>query len=313
MGNLLTGWPGLGSVQGEVAALSAAFVWALATVLFGLLGKRLPPLLLNLVKGLIALGLLGITLVIRGQPPVAIDLGPLLILLLSGVVGIGLGDTAYFTAVNTLGPRRALLMESLAPPLAALLAGFALQELLPVRAWLGIGLTVAGVAWVISERLPVAAGMEATRAPHWRSVSWGALSALGQATGAVMSRSVLVDTGVDPLWSSFLRLLGGLIVLLPLLARQGWPQLRPQIQQLRSQRLLAGVAIAAFLGTYLGIWLQQTAFKYTETGIAQSLTATSPLFVLPMVALLGERISPRAILGVSLSIFGIVLLFWRGG
>jgi drug/metabolite transporter (DMT)-like permease len=59
------------------------------------------------------------------------------ILALSGVIGIGLGDTAYFAAINRLGPRRALLLETLAPPIAALLALVFLQEALSLRAWLG--------------------------------------------------------------------------------------------------------------------------------------------------------------------------------
>jgi drug/metabolite transporter (DMT)-like permease len=68
------------------------------------------------------------------------------------------------------------------------------------------------------------------------------------------------------------------------------------------------VALAALLGTYLGIWLQQISFKYTPAGIAQALLATSPLFVLPLAAASGDRISWRAILGVLVAIGGIWLL-----
>ena len=69
------------------------------------------------------------------------------------------------------------------------------------------------------------------------------------------------------------------------------------------------VAIAAFGSTYLGIWLQQTSLKFAPTGIAQTLLATSPIFILPIMALMGEKVSIRAILGVLLAIGGISLLF----
>ncbi|MEL6456276.1 MAG: EamA family transporter, partial [Cyanobacteria bacterium J06623_5] len=48
--------------------------------------------------------------------------------------------------------------------------------------------------------------------------------------------------------------------------------------------------------------------KYTAAGIAQALLATSPLFILPMAALLGERISQRAIWGVAAALAGVWLL-----
>ncbi|MDB9494872.1 EamA family transporter, partial [Spirulina subsalsa CS-330] len=69
------------------------------------------------------------------------------------------------------------------------------------------------------------------------------------------------------------------------------------------------ITIAAFGGTYLAIWLQQIALKYTATGTAQTLLATSPLFVLPLAALWGETITPRSVLGVGIAIAGIALLF----
>lgn len=288
---------------GELAALTAACLWAVATVMFGRLGKALSPLVLNLAKGAIALILLALTLALVGQSPAGLDRLAVGILALSGVIGIGLGDTAYFAAINRLGPRRALLLETLAPPLAALLALIFLQEALGARAWLGIALTLAGVVWVIAERVPGAAG--AAEADP-RGIVYGVLAALGQATGAVMSRAVLADTEVAPMWSSLLRLGGGVIVILAILRYRG-PVAGP-LRPLQSPRLLAGVALAAVLGTYLAIYLQQTALKYSATGVAQALTSTSPLFVLPLAAALGERVSPRAIAGAVVALVGVGIL-----
>ncbi|MBE9077452.1 DMT family transporter [Romeria aff. gracilis LEGE 07310] len=289
--------------RGEIAALGAAFLWAVSTLMFGRLGKQLVPLLLNFVKGSMALGFILLTLLWRTQSAPELPLFSVLFLLLSGVIGIGLGDTAYFAALNHLGPRRVLLMEALAPPMSALLALLFLQERLPAIAWVGITLSVGGVAWVITERVPDV-HPQGENLP--RGVTLGLLAALGQAVGAVLSRAALADTAVDPLWSTLLRLGAGLVCMLALLrarpqAGGGWPALR-------SPLLLGGVAIAAFLGTYLAIWLQQTALKYSPTGIAQSLTATSPLFILPMALLLGERISARAVLGALVAIAGVWLL-----
>jgi len=72
--------------------------------------------------------------------------------------------------------------------------------------------------------------------------------------------------------------------------------------------LWRGIVFATFTGTYLGIWLQQTSLKLTNAGIAQTLLATSPLFVLPIAAWRGEKISIRAIVGVLVAFVGIGLL-----
>ena len=290
-------------MRGELAALTAACLWAVATVMFGRLGKALSPLVLNLAKGSIALGLLALTLLLLGQSTAGLDRQAVGVLAFSGVIGIGLGDTAYFAAINRLGPRRALLLETLAPPIAALMALAFLQEALSVRSWLGIGLTLAGVVWVIAERMPGSA--IPTWANRW-GIVYGVLAALGQATGAVMSRAVLADTAVGPLWSSLLRLAGGCIIILGILRYQG--PVVGVLRPLKSPRLLAGVALAALLGTYLAIYLQQMALKYAPTGVAQALTSTSPLFVLPLAAVLGDRVSVRAVAGAAVALAGIAIL-----
>lgn len=289
---------------GELAALGAAFLWATSAVVYTHLGQKISPLVLNLSKGVIAVGYIAITLVLQGNFfPSNINGINLGLLLLSGVLGIGLGDTFYFEALNNLGARRTLLLEALAPPLAALIALMVLKENLSLIAWAGIFLTILGVSWVISERVP---GTNNKVANPLRGISFALLSALGQAGGAVLSRAALATTTINPLWSTLLRIVGGVAILLlwmPLKKESGW------LQPLQSKKLLGIIAITALFSTYLGIWLQQTALKYTATGIAQALISTSPLFVLPIALWMGEKVSFRAFLGVLVAIGGVALLF----
>jgi drug/metabolite transporter (DMT)-like permease len=337
---------------GETAALVAAFVWAVSTLMFGRLGQQLAPLVLNVAKGVWAIAFILITLAAQSllfsdpalPNPTApnptlpnIPLGAVFALLMSGALGIGLGDTAYFAAINSLGPRRALLLETLAPAIAAVLAWIFLAERLSFAAIFGIVLTLGGIAWVISERSP-----DLATSQQKKGLKIGLLAALCQATGAVLSRAALANTTVDPLWSTLLRLAAGLASLALLAALQ--PQLLGKAQPsevtssspatfnqtadrtlpgqtrtfktrwqqswiaLKQPSTIFSVAIVAFFATYLGIWLQQIALKYTATGIAQALLATSPLFVLPMAAALGDRINTRAILGVVIALVGLWIL-----
>lgn len=307
--------------RGELAALSAALIWAIASVVYSGMGRHLPPLLLNLAKGLIAVVLLLVTLLVRGDLLPEVPLTAIGLLLASGAIGIGFGDTAYFAALNCLGARRALVLESLAPPLAALLALVFLQEQLRLQAWVGIALTIAGVAWVVIERAPIAAQVQ----HPLQGVGFGVLAAFGQAGGAVLSRAALAGTEINPLWSTLVRLVAGILVLLiwlivqqTILQKAATPLDLQPLRLLRSspkeqsRRFLTVLVGTAFASTYLAIWLQQISLKYTATGIAQSLSATSPLFVIPIALWRGEPVSVRSILGVLLALGGIWLLFTRG-
>jgi drug/metabolite transporter (DMT)-like permease len=295
------------SVRGELAALTAAFLWAVAAVFYRRAGERIPARELNLIKGVLAIALLLLTLGLSGGLKVpALPRRAWGLLLISGALGIGLGDTAYFEALKALGTRRALLLGILSPPLSAVIARVFLNERLDVTAWLGIALTVGGVAWVVSERTP-----EVKAEAHvdlGRGLLFGLAAALMQSVGAILSRMALTETTVSPLWSAVIRLLAGFVVLVIWIALA-----RRQVGTWRgsggARELWATVVFAIFTGTYLAVWLQQISFKFANVGTAQTLLATSQLFILPIAALQGERISQRAILGAVVALSGVALLF----
>ncbi len=287
-------------LTGELAALSAAFLWALASVIYARI--RASPLALNLGKGLIAIALLTLTLLFQGDIP-QIPGQSLFLLLLSGVIGIGFGDSVYLAALRAMGARRTLLFEALAPPLAAILALIFLNEELSSWSWIGMGLTIAGVTWVISERSPDL--QKTVRNRRW-GIVYALLAAISQASGAVLSRAALADTPLSPTWGAFLRLCSGVFVLVLWGIGQG--KLKAWVLELRSQTIFRRLCLAAFGGTYLGIWLQQISLKYAAAGVAQTLGATSPLFVLPIAIWLGDRVSIRAGLGAITAVVGVALL-----
>ncbi|MFB2771853.1 DMT family transporter [Pelatocladus sp. BLCC-F211] len=302
------------SFQGEIAALSAACLWAIASVVYGRLGERIPPVQLNFMKGIVAIALLLLTIVLSGELFPNIPPTPLCLILLSGVVGIGLGDTVFFASINTLGPRRALLMGTLAPPITAIGAMIFLQEKLNLSAWCGILLTILGVAWVVTERTPEDGGdggrVSGSAMRLWWGIGFGVLAAIANAMGALFSRAAFSNANVSPLWAALLRLSAGVLILL-LWGLFFQPKNRTiPYSDWRSARLIPAIIFAAFCGTYLGIWLQQIALKFTVAGIASTLLQTSPVFIIPIGIWLGEKVSWRAIAGVMIAIAGIGLLFY---
>lgn len=287
--------------KGELAALSSALLWAVSSVVYTRLGLHLSPLFLNLVKGGLAIAMVGCTLLLQAEG-IELDPGALALLAISGICGIGCGDTAYFSALNCLGSRRTLLLETLAPPMATVLAWVFLGESVSARSGIGIFLVLGGVAWVISER---SISTPTDSAKQLRGLGFALVAAIAQASGAVLSRAALAETSISPLWATLVRLSAGEAILLLV----WWWQ--PRDRDLRwvfSMRLWAILGVTAFFSTYLAIWLQQTSLKFAPAGIAQTLSATSPLFVLPLAIWMGERVSGRSILGVAIALGGIALL-----
>ena len=298
----------MGNFQGEFYALGAALLWALSSILFKTLGKTIRPLELNLIKGISGFVLFAITSLVIGEIFTSIRPAAVIALAISGAVGIGFGDTMFFEAINRLGARRSLLITILAPPMTVIFAWIFLRESLSMAAWIGILITILGVAWVITEKNK---NEQEENKFTWLGVFFGFLAALTQAGGAVLSRWALTESSVSALQSALIRLLAGTVVLLLwiLIRREkigGWLKPAPKKQ-------LWGILTAVILfGTYIAIWMQQLAFKFTNVGIAQTLLATSPLFILPLSALQKERLSLRSVLGVLVSIAGVALIFLAG-
>ncbi|MEM5775483.1 MAG: DMT family transporter, partial [Anaerolineaceae bacterium] len=277
-----------------------------ASSIFERAGKKIVPVELNLIKGILALVFIGFSLWITGEAFENISLKSALLLMTSGIIGIGVGDTAYFRSLDALGARKALLIGSVSPAVTTIIAMIFLNETLSVQAWIGIVVTIAGITWVISEQ--ASNNNHQDRRHVVQGVLFGLIATLGQSIGAVLSRSVLSQTEVSPLQSNLLRLSAGVIfltiwIIVSKIRIGGWTKLE------KPRATAAQLVSATFLGTFLGMWSQQIAFKLTQVGIAQTLSSTSPLFILPISLLGGEKISARAVLGALVAVVGILLLF----
>lgn len=292
---------------GELSAVSAAILWAIGSHLFARIGRDgVPAGAMNLGKLVIAGVALGATsfvttghVVPTGAPPHALWL-----LAASAIVGLTIGDTAYFGAILALGVPRAILLLSSAPVFAALGGYLWLGERLDARALVGMVLVFAGIALVV---LRPSQGAERGLS---RGVALGLVAGIGQAAGSLLSRRAM-QVGIDPLAAASGRILIGLVgvLVVALVTRDvhGWSK------TLLVRRTLVRISVAAMIGTYCGIWLAQTALLHSRsTGVAATLLATSPVFALPMAHLLGhERMTVRSSLGVLTAVAGIAALSLR--
>lgn len=292
---------------GESAALAAAACWATASLLYG--RTRMSAAGMNFCKNVLASVLLIVHLaflsVIFSRPMFSADAHAWWWLGLSGVIGIVLGDTFYFRSLQILGPRRALIVSTTAPMFAVLFGWTLLGETLGLVALSGMLLTLAGIVWVISERQIKDEAPGLFPGTVRAGIVQGMLAAICLALGGVAAKVGMENC--DPVEASYIRLSVSAAGALVVVTATG--RFRDTIRQVTKPEVARRFVPAAILGTWLGIWFSQVAYKESKVAIATTLLSTSPLFVIPMVRVFfGVRISTRAILGTLVAIVGIALL-----
>lgn len=289
-------------MTGEIAALTTALCWAIAARLFRLLGRSFSPLAMNFWKGSISIVLLSIATQFF-LPSVSLPPSAWYWLLLSGAIGIGLGDTFFFQALNKIGDAQTMLVaETLAPIFTALLAMAWIGEWLSWQQWLGIAVVIVSVDMIVK--------LQKRSALELFSLSgyvFAALAALCQAVGAVISRDILVSYELDALNASQIRLIGGLVIItsLMLAMKQRW--LPETVNAMRTWGLCF---VTTLIGTVLAIYLQMVAFSATKAAVVQTLFASSVVLSLGLAWVLGERVSRATLIWSLLALVGVAILVW---
>lgn len=286
---------------GQFAALLAASFWAVATLLYHRAGSHFSPLQMNLVKGVIATPLLFLVSLLLGTS-LQLSAGAV-ILALSGVIGITIGDSCHFAALRRLGPWHAMLLEYLAPPLAAFMAWAFLSDRLSIIEITGAVVTLSGVLFVVTEKAP-----DNQPALSLSGILFGGGAALCQATGLVMAFSVLQTESVNAIDAAFVRLAAGsvlLAVIVGLSKRNAYAAIIRQFKSINPLPLLGAIVF----GTFLAIWLQQVSIANINPGLTQTLLSTAPLFLIPISLLKKQKITPRSVIGACISLGGIGILF----
>jgi len=290
---------------GEIAAVCAALVWAIATWIYSQFSHHFSALQMNIIKGSIASGMMLMVMPFLPTPDFQLEQSHFWVLALSGVIGIAIGDSAYFASLKRIGANKTLLLESLAPPLSGILVLVALGSTLSYQSWIGVLVTTVAVTYVVFQPTKDNAHLSMS------GVGFGLLASVCQATGVVISHYALVAGDIPPLLGGLIRLsIGVLFVVFSIgfIEKKPFASIKGNMVSLKKKDM-RWLMLAIFVGTFLAIWLQQVALKHANPAVAQTLIATSPLFILIIYGCRGEPVTKKSIIGTLGALFGISLFF----
>jgi len=292
---------------GELSALGVAICWTFSALFFEKAGSKIGSLSVNVIRLMTATVVLGLIAWISRGFFLPTDATPYqwFWLSLSGFVGFFLGDLFLFHSYSIIGSRMAQLVMTLAPPITAITGFLMLNEHLTPRQILGIAITVSGILIAMVGRKK---GEKFNFNVPLKGFLFALGGAAGQAIGLVLSKKGL--NGYDVISATQIRAItGGICFILFVTCVKRWGNV---VKAFSNKSGLKFVLSGSLFGPVIGVSLSLFAVLHTEAGVAATLMALVPIFIiLPSALIFKEKITFFQVLGAFVSVAGCVLLFLK--
>ena len=285
----------------------AALCWAVASLISADVTRKIGGLAFNRLRlFFVSIMLIGYTFYLDTWNTINHEF--LFTILFSGIIGIFLGDTLLFIALQKIGPRRNNILFSLAAPFTVILNIIFLNEIMSTINLIGCIIVFCGVV------VAIAYGNSKDKNHRWEvvegniylGVSLGIGAALCQAIGLIMMKPILT-MGADPIASAALRTAIS-FVFLAFTFFLNYKIFNTKTNL--SVKIVGQSILSGFLGMALGMSLLLIALKYADAGIVATLSSTSPIMILFLIWLLTKKIPTiGAWIGTVLAIIGSGLIF----
>ncbi len=295
-------------IFGYIAALAAASFWSITGLLSVWPVREIGVVPFNTLRMFSIAAVLSIWLLVRNQwlwP----ETDAILALVLSGAIGLSLGDSLLFKSVKILGPRMSGLLFATNAPMSFLLGIFILHESYYWLNVIGVFAVSSGVFIAITSRSK--AGNH-----HWETanghIGLGILAGFGAALCQSLGTLILFNTmreGQDPIFASMMRLWVAVLFLFISLCfgniSGGFKSYRKLTLKMYSHIFTSG-----FLGMGLGMSLILWAITVAPLGIVAILSATTPVLILPVLWIITkQRPSALSFIAAAILVTGTSMIF----
>ena len=288
-------------------AILAALCWAIASLISADVTRRIGGLAFNRIR-LFFVSIMLISFTFYLETWNTINQEFLFTILLSGIIGVFLGDTLLFIALQKIGPRRNNILFSLAAPFTVILNIIFLHQIMSLINLIGCFVVFFGVV------VAIAYGNSRDKSHRWEVVEgniyfgifFGIVAALCQAIGLIIMKPIL-SMGADPIASASLRTAISFIFLsLTFFLNFNIFNQKGSL----TIKIIGQSIISGFLGMALGMSLLLIALQKADAGIVATLSSTSPIMILLLIWLITKKIPTiGAWIGTILAIIGSGLIF----
>lgn len=293
----------------DLFALGAAACWAMGSVMSVMPARHLGAFAFTRWRMLMVAFMLWAVVAVTGTWR-GFELSYWGVMAISGLIGIFVGDTALFAAMNRLGPRRAGVLFATHAAFSAALGFALLDERMSLQAFFGAVLTLGGVmlAIVLGRHKDETHAWEADRGHVGAGVALALVAALCQAVGSLIAKPVM-SLQVDPVMASAVRVTVATCAHFVLLA-SGFNAARAQTPP--TLRVLAQTGLNGFIAMGVGMTLVLLALEKGDVGMVAILSSVSPILVLPLLWFQLKRAPAMgAWVGATLTVAGTALILWR--
>lgn len=293
-------------IYGELAGLSAALLWTFSSYVFTFAAQRMGTLMLNILRMFFASIFIIITLLIFTTPVMPTNY-QLIMLTISGFLGLVIGDTFLFKAYTEIGPRVTSLIMATNPAMGAIMAYFVFTEVLSPFTIIGMLITLVGIGVVVLDKKK---GSGTEFHVNKKGILYGFLGAVGQASGLIFAKYALQDAQeINFLMATLVRIFTATVMLIPI--TYFFRKFKNPIKMLSEDKKAFGLVIlGSILGPYFGITLSFIAINYAPIGVASTLMSMVPIFILPVSKyVFKEDITIQAVIGAILGVAGVAILF----
>ena len=294
--------------------LVAAVLWSVTVILLKSSSNQLSPFLINPIKNSIGL-LLFLILFLYVGIPVWYDNLSLLgyyKILLSGLLGMALGDTIFIYALSKIGANRVAIVDSFSPFIIYFYSILLLsnQELVFIQ-FVGLIITIIAIVILTYENDYEDIDYKTKRA----GILWVIFAMSCTGYGIVLLKTVLNEINIVEveeklkfnLWVTAFRLLPGVIFswFIFLFKKNKKSLLKP----LTNKNVLSKLLLASVIGPFfaLGFWILGYAF-IDKPSIASIISQTSVIFIVILSWIfLKEKLTPLRIVSISFAFIGVLL------
>lgn len=291
---------------GEFAALATAMFWTITAIAFESAGKRIGSLSVNFIRLVIAFVLIGVfTLFTRGMfLPFDATADNWIWLFISGLIGFVIGDLFLFQAYVEIGSRISMLIMATVPPITAIIGFITMSEKLTLLDFLGMVITIGGIALVILVR-----GSEDKKVKLSHPIKglvYAFIGALGQAFGLVFSKMGMGN--YDAFAATHIRIIAALLGFAVIITyRKHWKSL---FESLKDSTAMKQLTVGSFFGPFLGVSFSLLAVQHTSTGVASTIMSITRILIIPAsIVVFKEKVFAKEIIGAFITIVGVALLF----